>query len=174
LYLEGYIITDLPLIEKACRMARTNNLKIAIDFASFNVVEAYLNDFKFIVDKYVDIIFANEDEARAFTGQEPEKALSILSGACEIAVVKIGRGGSLIKRGDEVVKVPALDVDCNDTTGAGDLYASGFLYGLCMNKQLDKCGAFGTILAGSIIEVIGPKMDRNKWKAVRKMIDNIS
>jgi len=174
LYLEGYLITNLALVKKACSIARGNNMKIAIDLASFNVVEEFLDDFKFIVREYIDIIFANEEEARAFTGLEPDMALSYLADLCEIAVVKIGSEGSIIKRGDEIIKVEALKVSSRDTTGAGDLYASGFLYGMSRGDSLAKCGSYGTILAGNIIEVIGAKMDKEKWDSVREMIYKVS
>ena len=104
-------------------------MKIALDLASYNVVDAKLADFKEIIEKYVDIVFANEEEAKSFTGFEPTKALDRLSSYCDIAVIKVGKDGSLIKRGKEIINIGTIPVQCIDTTGAGDLYASGFLYG---------------------------------------------
>ena len=173
LYMEGYLITNKDLVVTACRHAKEKGIKVAIDLASFNVVEAFLEDFQEIVKEYVDIIFANEDEARAFTGKEPMEAIYDLSELCEIAVVKVGSQGSYIKRGDELVKVDAIDVKSVDTTGAGDLYAAGFLYGLCMDEELDRCGAFGSILAGNVIEVVGPKMETERWDKIFKLINEI-
>jgi sugar/nucleoside kinase (ribokinase family) len=173
LYMEGYLILNRPLVEKACKIAKSRKMKIALDLASYNVVEANLKDLNEIVEKYVDIVFANEMEARAFTGKDPEEALNILSGLCEIAVVKTGSEGSLIKQGDEILKVGTIKVKLKDTTGAGDLYASGFLYGYANNQSLEKCGLFGSILAGYVIEVIGAKMADKIWGKIRKKIDNI-
>lgn len=175
LYIEGYLITNRKLVEKACKSASEKGVKIAIDFASFNVVEAFRDDFQDIVKKYVDIIFANEEEARAFTGiDNPEESLRVLSEMCEIAVVKLGKNGSFIKRGEEIIKVDTITVKSKDTTGAGDLYAAGFLYGLCRSESLDRCGAYGSILAGNVIEVIGPKMPVDRWKAVMKSVNEVS
>lgn len=171
LYLEGYLITNMDLIEKACIYARDEGLKIAIDLSSFNVVEDFRDNFSYIIDNYVDIIFANEYEAKAFTGMDAEEALQMLAGKCEIAVVKTGAEGSLIHDGKEMIKVDAMDVDCIDTTGAGDLYASGFLYGLANNAPLDKCGFFGTLLASYVIQVIGPKIDIEQWPKIREEIN---
>ena len=171
LYLEGYLITNMDLIEKACIYAREEGLKIAIDLSSFNVVEDFRDNFSYIIDNYVDIIFANEYEAKAFTGMDAEEALQVLAGKCEIAVVKTGAEGSLIHDGKEMIKVDAMDVDCIDTTGAGDLYASGFLYGLANNAPLDKCGFFGTLLASYVIQVIGPKIDIEQWPKIREEIN---
>jgi sugar/nucleoside kinase (ribokinase family) len=173
LYLEGYLIFNKPLVEKACQLARANKMKIALDLASYNVVEAKLSDFKEIVEKYVDIIFANEEEAKAYTGLDPEEALNLLSCSCEIAVVKIGKNGSLIRRGEEVLKIDSINVNTRDTTGAGDLYASGFLYGLTRGSDLEKDGITGTLLAGNVIEIIGARMDIEKWKLINKSVRKI-
>ena len=173
LYMEGYLITNRKLVETACRNAKEKGVKIAIDLASFNVVEAFHSDFRDIITEYVDIIFANEEEAKAYTGKEPAEALEELSAQCEIAVVKVGSEGSYIKRGDEVVKVDTIKVKSMDTTGAGDLYAAGFLYGLCQDDDLGLCGAYGSILAGNVIEVIGPKMDAGRWNKIHKTIAEV-
>ena len=174
LYLEGYLITNKELVVTACKNAKEKGIKVAIDMASFNVVEEYYDDFRDVITRYVDIVFANEEEARAFTGKEPMEALNELSLLCEIAVVKVGSEGSYIKRGEEVIKVDTIDVLSKDTTGAGDLYAAGFLYGLCMDEELDKCGAYGSILAGNVIEVVGPKMDKERWQRIFKLIELIN
>lgn len=171
LYLEGYLITNMDLVERACIYAREAGLKIAIDLASFNVVEAYRDSFSHIIDKYIDIIFANEYEAKAFTGKDAEEALIDLAGRCDIAVIKKGAAGSLIDDGQGVIKIDALDVDCIDSTGAGDLYAAGFLYGLVNNATLDKCGFFGTLLASYVIQGIGPKISIEKWPGIKEEIN---
>ena len=149
-------------------------MKVALDLASYNVVEQMHMEFKEIIENYVDIIFANEMEAKAYTGKDPEEALKILSEFCEIAVVKAGSEGSLIKRGEEVLKVGTIKVKLKDTTGAGDLYASGFLYGYANGYSLEKCGLFGSILAGNVIELIGAKMNGRRWTKIRKKILDIS
>jgi sugar/nucleoside kinase (ribokinase family) len=173
LYLEGYLITNRDLVVTACKNARKQGIKVAIDMASFNVVEEFKEDFRYLISNYVDIVLANEDEARAFTGKEPFEALGDLSSLCEIVVVKIGSEGSYIKRGEEVIKVETINVKSLDTTGAGDLYAAGFLYGLCLDEDLDKCGAYGSILAGNVIEVVGPKMDKERWSRIFKQVETV-
>jgi sugar/nucleoside kinase (ribokinase family) len=173
LYLEGYIINNMPLIETACRIARDGKMKIALDLASYNVVEANLPAFRKIIDSYIDIVFANEEEARVFTGSSPEQALEELSGKSEIAVVKVGAEGSWMKRGAEIIKIDALPVECKDTTGAGDLYASGFLYGYANNLNLEKCGLLGALLAGKVIEVVGAKINKETWPGIRKRVSEI-
>jgi sugar/nucleoside kinase (ribokinase family) len=170
LYLEGYLIINKTLVERTCRIAKNNNMKIALDLSSYNVVEAKLEDFKEIIEKYVDIVFANEDEAKSFTGFAPQEALDKLSTLCDIAVIKIGSEGSLVKRNEEVIKIGTIPVQCIDTTGAGDLYASGFLYGYANDLSLEKCGIFGSVLAGHVIEIVGARMDENRWKKIMEIL----
>ncbi|HNW56578.1 MAG TPA: adenosine kinase [Bacteroidales bacterium] len=173
LYIEGYQITNKPLVVKACQIAKENNMKIALDLASYNVVEAFLSDFKEIIEKYVDIVFANEEEAKSFTGMAPEDSLNSISKLCEVAVVKVGSEGSWIKRGEEVVRIGTPKVKVKDTTGAGDLYASGFLYGYSKNQNLELCGQYGSILAGNVIEIVGARMSQDRWDKIRKSISKI-
>ncbi|MCU0377227.1 MAG: adenosine kinase [Bacteroidales bacterium] len=174
LYLEGYLIFNLPLMDQACRLAKENDMCVVIDLASFNVVTDMLPHFKDIISKYVDIVFANEEEARAFTGLGPREALDSIAEKCSIAVVKTGATGSWIKRGEEVIRIDALKVTPVDTTGAGDLYAAGFLYGYAHGFSLDKCGLFGSVLAAKVIEVVGARMPENKWEEAKRMINTIA
>lgn len=173
LYLEGYLIFNKQLVEQACKIAKEKNMKIALDLASYNVVEAMLADFKEIVEKYVDIVFANEEEAKAFTGMLPEEALNHISDICEVAVIKIGSEGSWIKRGEEILKIGTIKVNLKDTTGAGDLYAAGFLYGFSKNFSLEKCGLLGSLMAGKVIEIVGARMDEARWAEIKSSVDKI-
>jgi len=170
LYMEGYLVLNKKLVERACIIAKENSMKIALDLSSFNVVEAMHSDFSEIIEKYIDIVFANEDEAKSFTGLAPDTALESMSSLCEIAVIKLGSDGSIIRRGDEVVKIEPIPADCIDTTGAGDLYASGFLYGYASGYSLEKCGLFGSVLAGHVIEILGAKMDEHRWRKITSAI----
>jgi sugar/nucleoside kinase (ribokinase family) len=173
LYMEGYLIINKPLVERACIIAREKNMKIALDLASYNVVDAKLDDFMEIITKYVDIVFANEEEARSFTGMDPEEALNSISKICEIAIVKTGSEGSWIKKSEETIRIGASKADLKDTTGAGDLYAAGFLYGYACGENLETCGLYGSILAGHVIEIVGARMNHEKWIAARKAVAEI-
>ena len=170
LYIEGYLIFNKALVESACRIAKRNNMKIALDLASYNVVDEKLADFKEIIENYIDIVFANEEEAMSFTGLSPIEALKSISMLCDIAVIKIGQEGSLVKRGEKVIKIGTIPVQCIDTTGAGDLYASGFLYGYAKGLSLEMCGKFGSVLAGHVIEIVGARMDEHRWKKIMKIL----
>jgi sugar/nucleoside kinase (ribokinase family) len=173
LYLEGYLINDFHLIETACSYAKEKGMLVALDLASYNVVESNLESFRKIVDEYVDILFANEQESRALTGFDPEEALSHMSVSSEVVVLKMGPDGSMVKKGEEIVKVSTLPVECMDTTGAGDLYAAGFLYGFANGLSLDKCGLIASLMAGSVIEVVGARMDSLKFIDIKRRVKKI-
>jgi len=169
-HVEGYLVQNKPLIEKAYQMAKANGLITSIDLASFNVVEDNLEFLTNLVHNYVDIVFANEEEAKAYTGKEGIDALNQLAQGTEVAILKLGKEGSMIKRQDEVVKVGIIPASRVDTTGAGDLYAAGFLFGLIENLSLEQCGKIGTILSGHVIEVVGPKMNAETWELIQEKI----
>ncbi|RPH32935.1 MAG: adenosine kinase [Bacteroidales bacterium] len=172
-HIEGYLVQNHDLIRKAMRLAHEKGVKISLDMASYNVVEANREFLKEMIENYVDILFANEEEAKAFTGKSPEESLHEFASLVDIAIVKIGSKGSMIKRNDEVVNVGVIKVNCIDTTGAGDLYAAGFLYGLAKTLPLKKCGEIGAVLSGKVIEFVGPKMDERTWKQVQGMVIEI-
>lgn len=175
LYVEGYLVQDHELIRKAMSLAKQCGLKVAVDLASFNVVEENLEFLKELVREYVDILFANENEARAFTSEEePLNALNSISENCELAVVKIGMKGALIKRHEEVVHVGIMAAAKRvDTTGAGDFYAAGFLSGLCEGLNLRQCGTIGAIAAGKVIEVVGTTFGEEAWQDIFRLVEKV-
>ncbi len=170
LHVEGYLVQNHELLEAILKMSKKNGLKVSIDLASYNVVEDNLDFLKDMVEKYVDIVFANEEEAKAFTGLEPEDALDAISKVTDIAIVKVGKKGSMIKQGDTTVTVDVREIEPIDTTGAGDIYAAGFLYGLVNNLGFKKSGEIGSLLASTVIENIGAKISDDNWNEILKEI----
>jgi sugar/nucleoside kinase (ribokinase family) len=173
-HIEGYLVQNHDLIRLAVELAKEHGLVVSLDMASYNVVEANKEFLLSIISEYVDIVFANEDEARSLTGMEPEEALDELSKLVEIAVVKTGSSGSLVKSGSDTYKIGIIEVTPIDTTGAGDLYASGFLYGLSMGLPLQECGELGARLAGNVIEFMGSKMSAERWENIRRQVNPTS
>ena len=171
LFIEGYLVQDHDMILRAIELAKEAGLQVCLDMASYNIVAGDHEFFSLLVNKYVDIVFANEEEAKAFTGKEPEEALDVIAKMCSIAIVKVGAGGSLIRKGTEEVRVDAVPVKkVVDTTGAGDYFAAGFLYGLTCGYSLEKCGKIGSILSGEVIQVIGAELSPVKWDKIKEEI----
>lgn len=172
-HIEGYLVQNHELIRTAVKMAKEAGLTVSVDLASYNVVEANLEFLQEMIRDYVDIVFANEEEARSFTGKEPEEALIHISEHCDIAVVKIGKEGSFVKAGEDKIRINPRLAECIDTTGAGDLYASGFLYGLSCGYSLELCGKIGSLVSAKVVEVIGAKMTDKVWKEIHTEINKM-
>ncbi|MBO4605503.1 MAG: adenosine kinase [Bacteroidales bacterium] len=170
-HIEGYLVQNQALIRKAVELAHEAGCMISLDMASYNVVEsneAFLHD---IVDRYVDIVFANETEARAFTKlPDAQAALDDISKHCKIAVVKVGKAGSYVKSGDQEYFIEPWPADPVDATGAGDTYAAGFLYAHSLGMPLRVCGEVGSIIAAKVVEVVGTKIDIPRWRDAKKEI----
>ncbi len=170
-HIEGYLVQNQELIRRAVELAHAAGCIISIDMASYNVVEsndAFLHD---IVEKYVNIVFANETEARAFTKmRDPRASLQAISELCDIAVVKVGKDGSWVRSGAEEHYIEPWPAETIDATGAGDTYAAGFLYAHSLGMPLEVCGQVGSIIAAKVVEVIGTKVDVPRWRDAKLQI----
>ncbi len=169
-YVEGYLVQNREMIEKAMRLASAANLKVCLDLASYNVVEANIDFFNSLISEYVDILFANEEEIMALSGKSPEEGAMEIRDRVELVIIKMGAEGSFCIQGEEVVRIGVRPSTPIDTTGAGDLYASGFIYGHIKGLSPETCGKMGAILAGRIIELIGAKMDEAHWENLRREV----
>ena len=170
LYVEGYLVANPNMLDKAVKTAKEAGLKIAIDMASYNVVEESRDYFMQLIENYVDYVFANEQEAFALTSMEPLKTLDFLASRCEIAVVKVGAKGAYIRRGNETATIAPMKANVIDTNGAGDMWAAGFMAGLVKDEPLENCGKMGAIVAANVIEVLGTKMDAARWEKIHAAI----
>lgn len=160
-HIEGYLVQDNELIEKAMRLAKEAGCMVSLDLASYNVVNENQRFLKDLISKYVDIVFANEDESFAYTHLNPEESVAKLAQQCDIAVVKVGKRGSYVQQSNERYHIGAITTSCTDSTGAGDLYAGGFLHALSDGFDIRRCGEIGTIAAGRIVEVVGTKLSED-------------
>lgn len=173
-YIEGYLVQDHALITRAMQLAKEAGAQVCLDLASYNIVEEEREFLTALITKYVDIIFANESEAYAFTGKEPLQALEQIASLCSVAIVKVGAKGSYVKKGTEVMKIETpLVIEVIDTTGAGDFYAAGFLYGLTAGYSLDKCCSIGSILASHVIRQVGTALPEQVWNEIKLNIEQL-
>ncbi len=171
-HIEGYLLFNPELILGAVKTARASGALISLDLASFTVVEDSKNLLDQIITDFVDIVIANEDEARVFTGLADERrAVEALSEKVDVAIVKIGERGSLVAHDNKVIKIEAMgDGNALDTTGAGDLWASGFLYGLVNDYPLEKCGEIGSACGYEVCQVVGATIPEQGWKRIKKLL----
>jgi len=164
-YMEGYL-WDPPLAKEAFLKARAiaekAGRKTALTLSDPFCVERHRKEFLELVDRHVDILFANEHEICALYQVESfEQAVAAVRGRCEVAVLTRSEQGSVVLRGDETVKVPIVPVaKVVDTTGAGDQYAAGFLYGYCRGMTPFECGRIGAACAAEVISHFGARPER--------------
>ena len=174
LYIEGYLVQNHELMLRAIELAQQKGLKICLDLASYNIVEGDHAFFEQIIANAVDVVFANEEEARAFAHCEPETALECLASLCEVAVVKLGARGSVVMRRGEKTFCPAAPgASVVDTTGAGDFYAAGVMYGILQDWDSARCARMGSLLAGHVIQSVGTTLPTAEWDEIRAAIPTL-
>ena len=172
LYVEGYLVQNHELIEHTMDLAKRRRMTICIDLASYNIVESDRDFFHSLLARYVDIVFANEEEADAFVGKKTEEAARELGRLCPIAVVKLGGRGSSVYAGGKYYFTPAEQVEhIVDTTGAGDYFAAGFLYAYIHERPFDECIATGGKMAAKIIQVIGTTLTTMEWERTLEQLE---
>ena len=172
-HFEGYLLFNPTLMLQSLSLAKKSGARISLDLSSFTVVESNKILLDQIVDEFVDILIANEDEARAFTGQDDERRMiESLSMRAEIAVLKIGSRGSYISHHGKTQQVePVGDGTAVDTTGAGDLWASGFLFGLVNGYSLEQCGKLASVCGYEVCQVVGAGIPHDGWERIRKLLN---
>jgi sugar/nucleoside kinase (ribokinase family) len=171
-HIEGYLLFNPELILKVLETAKSSGASVSLDLASFNVVKESYEQLHHIVASYVDILIANEDEALAYTGHKDEaRALEGLAANVEIAVLKVGKRGSFIASRNQVVPIqPKTGAPVIDTTGAGDLWAAGFLYGLVNGYALEQCGELGSACGYEVCQVVGANIPDAGWERIRRLV----
>jgi sugar/nucleoside kinase (ribokinase family) len=171
-HIEGYLLFNPELMHAAVKAAKSAGALISLDLASFTVVESSLDLLKQIIEESIDIVIANEDEARAYTGSDDEmQSLEILSRQARIAVVKVGKRGSYIRSSAgtqhiELVGKPGAV----DTTGAGDLWAAGFLFGLAHGYDIKQSGMIGSACGGEVCQVVGAHIPAEGWERIKTFL----
>ncbi len=171
-YMEGYLF-DKPAAKeafyKAARAAHARDTEVALTLSDTFCVNRHREDFKKFIEDSVDILFANEAEACALYEKNTlDEALPLLLKACKLLVITRGAEGSIVICPDERAVVPAEATQLVDTTGAGDLYAAGFLYGYTHGQSLATSARLGSLAAAEVISHIGPRPQVSLKKLAEK------
>lgn len=172
-HIEGYLLFNPELILSVLESAKKAGARISLDLASFNVVEEAGDILPDLIAQYVDILIANEDESLAYTGIRDETgALEALCRHVDLAVLKLGARGSRIAFQNRQLDIRSYgDGSAVDTTGAGDLWASGFLFGLVNNLPLLLCGDLGSQCGSAVCQVVGASIPAEKWVTIRNGVE---
>ena len=171
-HLEGYLLAHSEeKLRYLMRTAKRAGCLISLDLASYEVVTAFRPAILSMLEEFVDIVFANSDEADALFGAVPPvEQLEKLRGLCPAAVVKLGEKGAWADCGEGAVFIPANKVNAIDTTAAGDSFAAGFLYGLLAKKDAAYCGRLGAALAAETVQIFGAELPESAWEKLKKLI----
>jgi len=173
LYLEGYL-WDSELAKnaflKAAQIAKKSNTKIILSLSDSFCVDRHRESFLELIDEYIDIVFCNESEVFSlFKKDKLANCQGYLASLCELVVVTLGSNGSLIINKNEIEEIMSINKGkVIDTTGAGDIYAGGFIHGLINNYSLKKCGELGSICAGHIITQLGSRSNMDLKNLLRE------
>ena len=174
-YMEGYL-WDLPRAKQAmldaAMKAKESGVKVSLTLSDAFCVSRFRDEFLELAEKYVDILFANESEILSlYQTEDFDEALQRVRNHCEIAALTRSEKGSVVVNGDEVHVIDAVKgVKVVDTTGAGDAYAAGFLYGYTQGRDLKTSGRLGGAMAAQVISQYGPRAEAVDIKALAAKI----
>lgn len=162
LYMEGYLYDRddaKAAFRHAAELAHGAGRKVSLTLSDSFCVDRHRDDFRALVSDEVDLLFGNEAELMSlFETETFDEAVTELRKHCEFAAITIGAKGSLVVTGDDIIEIKPQSVSkVVDTTGAGDLYAAGFLHGLTSGEPLERCGHLGSIAAAEVISHVGPR-----------------
>lgn len=171
-HLEGYLLFNRELALQTFKAAKEAGCTVSVDLASFEVVNANQDVLPDLLENYVDMVFANEEEAKAFCGSDdPHVAIESLAKHCPIVAVKLGADGAWVQRDGEKVFVGAHKVEAIDTTGAGDLWASGFLYGLAHDLSLEQSAKLAHKIGSEVVQVMGAVIPEAGWDRISTTLE---
>ncbi len=163
LYVTGYLWdteSQKAAVLSAMNTARTHGVKVAMSLSDPFCVNRHKAAFLDIASEYVDLLVGNHEEMQELTDTaSPEDAIVATKELCDMAAVTVGSSGSLLRDGEAMYAVPAVAVDAIDTTGAGDTYAAGLLYGLTRGLPMEQTGRIACYLASQVVGKLGPRLE---------------
>ena len=165
---------QIDAIQSAIQHAQTHKTTVSFDVADPFVVEQNRSAFIEVIDNYADIVFANREEASLLYESTPEAACDRICASGSIAVMKLGSEGALIGKDNERVHIRPYPTKVVDTTAAGDMFASGFLYGYAKGASLAMCGEIAALLAGDVISRVGASVSDVAIKKANQLLTTMA
>ena len=174
LYVTGYLWdtdSQKAAVLRAMEAAKAAGVKVALSLSDPFCVSRHKSDFLEITRKYVDLLIGNHEEAQALTDTDnAADAIRATAAYCGLAVVTMGSRGALLRDGDRIVETAACRIQPIDTTGAGDMYAAGLLYGLTHGLSLEKTGELASYVAAQVVAKLGPRLESLDADAVARIV----
>jgi sugar/nucleoside kinase (ribokinase family) len=169
--LDGFLFHCQRLQLEGAKLAKESGAKVACALGSFELVECNLPFLRRFLSGYVDVVFANEDEARVLTGHsDPTLAVEDMAQLCPVAIVTLAEKGCVVQSGTLRISKPGHQVNVVDTTGAGDLFASGFLQGYLDGNSLDECARKGNLVASQSVQYWGASIPQERWNQLQEIL----
>jgi len=162
LHLEGYLFEpeqQREICYKAMKLIKSNGGIVSVDLADPSLIGRIKNVFDDVIEKYADIVFANEEEVLAYTGRKEADGLDVLASKTTFAVVKLGAKGSLLKTAGIMERIDPFSVNVVNTNGAGDMYAAGVLYGLTSGRSAALSGKIASYASSLVVSSKGARYD---------------
>jgi len=174
IYLEGYLFESecaAKTMLRAVAAARKNGVKVALTTSDASCVNRHRDLLVQLIQNDVDLLLANASEARSLSGADNnEAALKVLSGWCEGVAVTDGEHGSVVSFNGEVTKIAPYSVSPLDTTGAGDAYAAGLLYGIISGRTVLESGMIASFFSAKVVAQIGPRYNGDMQQELKKLL----
>ena len=165
LYIEGYLVTSdvaMEAVHQSIEFSSKNDVKIALTFSDLAMVKYFKDNFKSILNRKVDLLFCNEDEAKTFSESNSlNDSIKYLGKLSSTLVVTLGKNGSLIYHNGEKIIIDPYPTKAVDTVGAGDTFAGAFLYGITNGLSLKKSGELASLLSSKVVSKIGPRLEKD-------------
>lgn len=165
-HIEGYTLQYPGVAEKAMIYAKEAGAFVSFDLASFEVVRSFKKEIHNLLNNYIDICFGNAEEANALTDLDPRQSCMTLKNLCKIAIVSMNKEGCWVGDKNHLLRCPAYPVEALDTTGAGDLFASGFLHGYLADEPLKICAHYGALAGAAVVQIPGAHLSKAEWQAL--------
>ncbi|MGM0440740.1 MAG: adenosine kinase [Chlamydiota bacterium] len=170
-HIEGYGIANGKLVQAVVAAAKKVNATISLDLASFEIVHNFRKELDAILDQKLDLLFCNEDEAHAYTGlKEENEAVQKLGKLCHTSVICMGDRGCWTSSSGKHAHHEAYPVKPLDTTGAGDLFASGFLHGYLQGRPINECAHYGALIGAEVVQIQGAELPPTTWQKIKTTI----
>lgn len=172
LYIEGYLVTSdtaRAAAIKAYQQAKANGVKVALTFSDPAMVKYFSDGLKSMTGEGVDLLFCNREEAMLWTGCESEEAAAEkLKETAEKFCMTLGSEGALLYDGNDYIKIAPNSVSAVDTTGAGDLFAGSFLYGITNGMSFEQAGSLASLASSKVVSKFGPRLKKEDHEVILK------
>lgn len=167
-HIEGYSLLYPGVTERAMQLAKASGAMVSFDIGSFEMAELFRERILSLIPQYVDILFANAIEVKTLIQCEPKEGCQKLTTLCPTVIVSMGGQGCYAANGNELIHFPAFQVPVVDTTGAGDLFASGFLHGILQGASLIESARFGCSIGAAVVQVAGVELSDQAWEQLKR------